>query len=591
VLQTATAGQLVVVQTLTDADGDSVTSAGLDLGTGDFFAIEDDGPVFTSAVHGDVGNVANSSVTENIIASVGTDEPGSFGFGSNSPGDLTSDGKPVLYSIAGNTLTAFADTDLSGTVNDGDTPVFTLMLNSDATYTFTLLQPLDAFETVSIGASTSFGSGPTESQRLSESVGTTPLAILSSPGASVNGSTAGWGVTNNNFDEGETILVDFGDDDFTNTEFSGPPVQFATVEFTKYKAGDKVEWFVKYTDGSTGSGDWNFTQSDETRIFGVSNKFIDYIEFTDVIGAGKFDLVSVGTLSNTGTLDLNFNINISDGDGDTDTGMISVTVDGSAAALGGTATNNAIAGDGGANTLDAPAVYAIQEEGSTATATDDAGDAGDGADDDIQDDGSTAKLDGTATDDAGDGDGGANTLNDPAGNDDLSGGADDETQEDGSTAKLDGTATDDAGDDDGGANTLNDPDGNDILEDGAGSDETGSDTLTDGPDGTSDRFVFESADLGDGVDNITDFTLGLPAEGGDVLDISDLLAGEGIDPSAVDFNLADYLVVTGGTDSTIAFDGNGTVDGHGDAVQIATLQGVATDLNTLLGNNQVDHTV
>jgi hypothetical protein len=103
--------------------------------------------------------------------------------------------------------------------------------------------------------------------------------------------------------------------------------------------------------------------------------------------------------------------------------------------------------------------------------------------------------------------------------------------------------------------------------------------------------VFESADLGDGVDNITDFTLGLPAEGGDVLDISDLLAGEGIDPSAVDFNLADYLVVTGGTDSTIAFDGNGTVDGHGDAVQIATLQGVATDLNTLLGNNQVDHTV
>lgn len=44
-LQTLMAGQLVVTQTITDADGDSVTSAGLDIGNGEFFAIEDDGPV------------------------------------------------------------------------------------------------------------------------------------------------------------------------------------------------------------------------------------------------------------------------------------------------------------------------------------------------------------------------------------------------------------------------------------------------------------------------------------------------------------------------------------------------------------------
>ena len=44
-LQTLMAGQLVVTQTITDADGDSVSSAGLDIGNGEFFAIEDDGPV------------------------------------------------------------------------------------------------------------------------------------------------------------------------------------------------------------------------------------------------------------------------------------------------------------------------------------------------------------------------------------------------------------------------------------------------------------------------------------------------------------------------------------------------------------------
>ena len=43
-LDTTTAGALVVKQTIVDGDGDSVTSTGLDIGTGEFFKIEDDGP-------------------------------------------------------------------------------------------------------------------------------------------------------------------------------------------------------------------------------------------------------------------------------------------------------------------------------------------------------------------------------------------------------------------------------------------------------------------------------------------------------------------------------------------------------------------
>src|SRR3546814_6624751 len=87
--------------------------------------------------------------------------------------------------------------------------VFTLKINDDGTYTFTLLKPIDAIETVSIGAATSFGSGPTGYQVLSETSESEGLAIISSSGG-INGSTSGWGVDNHNFDTGELIRVDFG---------------------------------------------------------------------------------------------------------------------------------------------------------------------------------------------------------------------------------------------------------------------------------------------------------------------------------------------------------------------------------------------
>ncbi|WP_448505958.1 retention module-containing protein [Immundisolibacter sp.] len=151
-----------------------------------------------------------------------------------------------------------------------------------------------------------------------------------------------------------------------------------------------------------------------------------------------------------------------------------------------------------------------------------------------------------------------------------------------------------------GHDTLNGGDGNDTLNGGAGNDTlnggTGNDILIGGPGADiltggddSDHFVFRSEDLGTGVDTIIDFNVAAPASGGDVLDISDLLAGAGITPAQFSGHEADYLVVTSGANTTIAFDANG--GDHSDAVQIATLQGVNTDLSTLIGNGQIDHTV
>ena len=168
---------------------------------------------------------------------------------------------------------------------------------------------------------------------------------------------------------------------------------------------------------------------------------------------------------------------------------------------------------------------------------------------------------------------------------------------DGDGNSLAGLAGNDTLNGNGGNDFLFGGAGDDILVGGTGSDvlygQTGSDTLTGGiggPDATSDRFVFQRGDVGHGVDTITDFTVGTQASGGDVLDISDLLAGAGITSAQFVGHESDYLVVTtAGANTTIAFDANG--GSHTDAVQIATLANVNTTLGTLIGNGQVDHTV
>jgi hypothetical protein len=99
--------------------------------------------------------------------------------------------------------------------------------------------------------------------------------------------------------------------------------------------------------------------------------------------------------------------------------------------------------------------------------------------------------------------------------------------------------------------------------------------------------VFQRGDVGHGVDTITDFHVGAPASGGDVLNIADLLSGAGISETTFNATPGNYLVVnTQGANTTVAFDANG--GNHADAVQIATLQNVSTTLNALVGNGQIE---
>jgi Ca2+-binding RTX toxin-like protein len=120
-------------------------------------------------------------------------------------------------------------------------------------------------------------------------------------------------------------------------------------------------------------------------------------------------------------------------------------------------------------------------------------------------------------------------------------------------------------------NTLSGGSGNDTINAGGGNDAliggAGVDTLTGGTG--SDRFDYNV--ITEGLDTIADFTRGA---GGDVLDISDVLAGYVPGTS----NINNFVQLTGGASTTVSVN----ADGVGmDFVGLATLQTVAMTASLL----------
>ncbi|WP_097303989.1 T1SS-143 repeat domain-containing protein [Pseudomonas chlororaphis] len=133
----------------TDKDGDTVTAAAEKLvitvdddtptatGTAEAGTVDEDG--LANGIAGGVGDVAGEATTAsgNVtgIFQSGADVPLSYALSSDTSGlpALSSGGVALVYSIAGDTLTAKA----------GATDVFTFSLSAAGAYSFTLLQPLD----------------------------------------------------------------------------------------------------------------------------------------------------------------------------------------------------------------------------------------------------------------------------------------------------------------------------------------------------------------------------------------------------------------------------------------------------------------
>jgi len=135
----------------TDKDGDTVTAAAEKLvitvdddtptatGTAEAGTVDEDG--LANGIAGGVGDVAGeaTTVSGNVtgIFQSGADVPLTYALSSDTSGlpALTSGGVALVYSVAGDTLTANAGV--------GGAEVFTFSLSAAGAYSFTLLQPLD----------------------------------------------------------------------------------------------------------------------------------------------------------------------------------------------------------------------------------------------------------------------------------------------------------------------------------------------------------------------------------------------------------------------------------------------------------------
>ncbi len=319
---------------------------------------------------------------------------------------IKSGGFNLVTQQVGNVLTAYQDVDGDGIKDAGETTaVFTLTVNPTAgtsgQYVFNLITPLDPTVTdTPIGGSSSFGAGPTGYQILTGGAPVADLSVISGylvdtvngtdgdgtfdaatwlatgvlsasqiASAGINGSTAGWGVDNNGFeDPNELMFFDFGSQATADPDAGGPfvpPVQgpdvagappevqmpnitFATFEFINYSSGvgnlgDDIAFVAHYVDAMGNPAGFASGFIPDGSIDGAlwthnapGGLFLADIQFYSGMNPdgspqdlqpGKIDLVSVGVTTSTLDRTIPFSVQLTDGDNDpTTTANFSVHV-------------------------------------------------------------------------------------------------------------------------------------------------------------------------------------------------------------------------------------------------------------------------
>ncbi|MDO7596621.1 MAG: type I secretion C-terminal target domain-containing protein, partial [Pseudomonadota bacterium] len=563
-LQTTLTGQLVVTQSITDADGDTATSGGLDIATGGFFSIDDDGPAAFVPDHAhlvlavDEGVAVPQTITQSLNFLAGTDglgdvvftqfnvEPEGQLFKSSEGKQLylgnellyifyvVVDGVPDMQQLEARTL----DGDVAFTaeidaIGDVSITVFSGILLTDSQLTtVTDLSGVGGGNVPFKGLNIEDGSDGSDDVLVSSEIGT-----LGGDASSVNSNATVLGVgQGNEISAGERIrydlVTDLAVDDTQNSEsytFSGYQETFVFTQKIVITGGGKDADFIlriyaqsdgieggttTLVEGQGGSGQLWLSAS-EVQIF-------------DAGGSEQF-----GHVSDNG----DGSVTVSNMLGDWTFKIISVV--------------DPLALEPVPEAFNAIEIEAIV--GATGTTSFKLGEFSFGAESDI--DPVTFNLPVTGFD--ADGDSVESQIDVTVYPDTKSvvgsDGIDDVLE------GLDGADDYIFGLD--GADTLSGLGGDDILFGGQDND-----TLT-GAEG-SDTFMWVRGDEGTGAtDIVTDFTVG---SGGDTLNLADLLQGE---TAAGTGTLDDYLTVTfSGGDTTITADIDG--GGSGSTTQTIVLQGV-----------------
>ncbi|MFN5275912.1 beta strand repeat-containing protein [Bradyrhizobium sp.] len=385
-----TTGQVTVTETLVAAiQGEGSKSP--DLGTLNVVATDtlnggsvtdhitanvvDDKPIWTSADHGVIANVAGISVTGGLQFVTGADGLGLIYFTGVSTDPL----HPTATTIqsGGFAVSEYVDANgvLHGVANGAE--VFKVVLDpTTSTYTFYLEHALDSYTPLAVNPAKLGGSGPVWYATLADTSGN-PVTILTgyhtTPFFDVNSwfnethdtlnffqlsqdtvkaSSTGEGVHSNVFDAGDFMRFDFGsvgdnshgDTWIYGTAFGAPAVATGNqISFSVKTLGGGpsiIDYVVHSIDGTVTHGVYN-SSTDGAGFTANGHGNIDYVEMYEVCGKSKILLAGITELVNNGQTDVPFTVGVKDGDGDIASGSFDVNVNGGTT-LSGTAGNDVI---------------------------------------------------------------------------------------------------------------------------------------------------------------------------------------------------------------------------------------------------------
>lgn len=324
--------------TLTATIRDSETNADTDSATvniGLAFNIQDDVPEIDPQPDGSitpndlfVDNVVGASDSSAYFLDPGNDLPSSFSFLGipDTTGDFTFD----KYDIDGDTL--FEDNEIKGQYKGED--LYTLLLNPDGTYTFTMIGDLpsstEALDTNDIKA----GAPDTNSIEVGTLGASGNLIRISGastvPGAdgNINESNNFVGVDNGNLDLDESLIFELYNYDENTETYELIPIEGISIG-TKSAQASTYDWVATLHDGGTVSGTEQVDKNGTILIDPDGDVLLDSITITKTSGpATKIGLGDIDILIPANDVLLDFDVRLTDGDGDFVDASFSVAIDG-----------------------------------------------------------------------------------------------------------------------------------------------------------------------------------------------------------------------------------------------------------------------
>ncbi|XUU59842.1 Ig-like domain-containing protein [Erythrobacter sp. HA6-11] len=335
-------------------------------------SLEDDSPILTAPIadEGTSNDPGAPIVVGDLNFEAGADGPSADVSISVDTTGLTVGGQPLATEQEGNVLTAFVDANGNGEFDTGDTAAFTVTVDPTAgtsgEYEFDLITPLDGATTlIDLLSDGAFGVGPSQSVLVTQGTTGDELVFVTGwepngnggeltggelndwlnggnpdltqvPG--VNGSTAGFGVDNNNFDTGEFLRFDLGSlDDYDGAGGYTPPggtnlLNATSASFTvsNFGNGDVTHFVAHFSDGSTqeftltGSGGGNGSAT--VNIVAPPGLSIAWVDAYQEDGSVKLNLSDLGVTDTNVDIDIPVTVELTDGDGDpvSDTFVINI---------------------------------------------------------------------------------------------------------------------------------------------------------------------------------------------------------------------------------------------------------------------------